>query len=113
VVFLVLTVVGVFYVFFIKDPMIYRFYGYDPSIVREYTPESFLAVERTARARIICLLLVFGITMGCFLLSCLAVVRQIHFNYFLVRIGLVISLLLSLLYAILFILGASIPSRIA
>lgn len=106
---IILSFFGIFFLIFLKDKMIYLLYGYDLSIMGAYTAEAFQAVHKTYFARFWTFITFFGITVLCFVLSCIAIHRRIYLSYYLTHIALIFSLLLSLFYGWLFILSLIVP----
>jgi hypothetical protein len=109
---IILSLLGVIFLFFFKDKMIYLLYGYDLSVMTDYTAESFEAVKETYIARLLGFYLVFGITFSCLILSCIAIYLRIFLRYYLTQISLIGSLLLSLLYFWILIITLFMPRRI-
>lgn len=108
-----LSFLGVFFLFFLKDPLIYIFYGYEPTIAKEYSAAGFQAIERTFMARFSLFMLVFIITFLCFVLSCISIHRRIEIGFYIPQISLILSFVLSLFYFFLLVLCLITPSRIA
>lgn len=108
---IILMVSGVFFLIF-KDPLIYLFYGYDPSIIGKYTAESSLANQKTFFLKRLSYYIVTGITILCFVFSCIAIYRKIFLSYYLTEISFIISLLLSLFYLFGLIILGIMPKRV-
>lgn len=109
---IIFTLLGVCFLFFFKDKMIYILYGYDINLITNYTAESFEAVEETYMARLIAFYLVFGVTLLCLILSCIAVYLRIFLSYYFTQITLIMSLLLSLMYSWILVITLFMPRRI-
>lgn len=79
---IILSLFGIFFLLFVKDPLVYLLYGYSPGMIGEYTAEAFMADQRTSFARDLVVYIVVGITFSCFIFSCVAMYWRIFlFNY--------------------------------
>ena len=47
------SIAGLPFLVFCKEPLIYWIYGYDLSLINDYSAESFIAIKTTAYARML------------------------------------------------------------
>jgi Sec-independent protein secretion pathway component TatC len=95
---IILSLFGVVFLYFIKDPLFYYLYGFSPELIGSAESEAWTAHEVTLQARLISSYFFMADTVICLFLSFAALYKRIYLKYHLTQIGLVTSLLLSLLY---------------
>lgn len=104
---IILTLLGFLFNLFLRDKMVYLFYGYDLSIFETDAFESFQAVNETYLVRSILFSLTFIITFLCFVISCVAAYWRIYTRYFFTYLVIAFNLLILFIYFISF----TIPRR--
>jgi magnesium-transporting ATPase (P-type) len=104
---IIFSLLGFIFQLLFRDKIIYSLYGYDPSIIGTSAFEAFQATKETYFARNLSYVISLGITVLCFISSCIAIHRRIYLKYYFTYIVFIISLLLILLYFI----ASSIPKR--
>ena len=77
----IFSILGIFYLYFVNEPLVYFLYGYDQSVIGAYTAESFMASEKTFLARRSAFYAVLAWTFLSWLFSLLSIFFEIRFKY--------------------------------
>lgn len=103
----IFSILGMFYLIFINEPLVYFLYGYDQNMIRAYTAESFTAFERTLPARRLGFYAVWAWIFLSWIFSFLAMIFEIRFKYYFNYIVFAVSMFFMLILGV----ASMIPRR--
>jgi peptidoglycan/LPS O-acetylase OafA/YrhL len=92
---------------FVRDPVIYYLYGYDPALIGSSAGEAFVAFKRTQLARDVFYFIALGAAIFTLVASCIAIYRRVYLDFYFSYFVCFANVLLLLAYFI----GLVIPKR--
>lgn len=98
--------------FFFRDRILFFLYGYEQSLIKSDSLESFIAFKKIVFGKKIFLAISMLLSFSCFISSYFVWKRMLYFNQQIVSIFFYISLIVSIIYLLGFILSFIIPTRI-